>query len=311
MLNSTKNEICNLVKSRILIDEPLKKHTTFGVGGLASLFIYPNDIKDLKVILKYSSKNKIKIFFMGSGSNLLISDNGFDGIIVCLKKSFKNFELNNHFEAKIGTGVMLGHIVRNLTKKSVIGLESLIGVPGTLGGALIMNAGAYGHEISNYLISIKTISLDGQEKTYKKNDLNFSYRYSSILETEIVVEAQFKFKVGDLNEINDGKSKASKSRRKSQPLQFRSAGSIFKNPNSNQAAGYLIDQANLKGTRIGDAEISTKHANFIINHGKASSKDILKLIKLIKSKVKNQFDVDLKLEVKLLGFNSQELRGIT
>ena len=118
-------------------------------------------------------------------------------------------------------------------------------------------------------------------------------------------------KVIDEFEINDGKSKASKSRRKSQPLQFRSAGSIFKNPNSNQAAGYLIDQANLKGTRIGDAEISTKHANFIINHGKASSKDILKLIKLIKSKVKNQFDVDLKLEVKLLGFNSQELRGIT
>ena len=122
MLNSTKNEICNLVKSRILIDQPLKKHTTFGVGGLASLFIYPNDIKDLKVILKYSSKNKIKIFFMGSGSNLLISDNGFDGIILCLKKSFKHFELNDCLEANIGTGVMLGHIVRTLTKKSVLNL---------------------------------------------------------------------------------------------------------------------------------------------------------------------------------------------
>ena len=310
MLNSIKNEICDMIKSRVLIDEPLKKHTTFGVGGFASLFIYPNDIDDLKMILKYSFKNRIKTFFMGSGSNLLISDNGFDGIIVCLKKSFKHFELSNCLEANIGTGVMLGHIVRTLTKKSVLGLESLIGVPGTLGGALIMNAGAYGHEISNYLVSIKSLSLKGEEKIYNKNDLEFSYRFSSIPQNEIVVEAKFRFKIGDLNEINIQKSKASQSRRKSQPLQFRSAGSIFKNPNSNQAAGYLIDQANLKGTRIGDAEISIKHANFIVNHGQASSQDILKLIKLIKSKVKQQFNVNLQLEVKLLGFNHSELKGI-
>ena len=310
MLSRIKNEICDMVKSRVLVDESLKKHTTFGVGGLASLFIYPRSIDDLKRILKYSFKNKIKIFFMGSGSNLLISDNGFDGIIVSLKKSFKHFELNDCLEANIGTGVMLGHIVRTLTKKSVLGLESLIGVPGTLGGALIMNAGAYGHEISNYLVSIKVLSLEGEEKIYNKNDLEFSYRFSSIPSNEIVVEAKFKFEVGDLNLINIQKSKASQSRRNSQPLQFRSAGSIFKNPNSKQAAGYLIDQANLKGIRIGDAEISVKHANFIINHGKASSKDILELIKLIKTKVKQKFNIDLQLEVKLLGFHHSELEGI-
>jgi UDP-N-acetylmuramate dehydrogenase len=310
MLDTTKNEIFRLLKSKILIDESLKKHTTFGVGGLASLFIYPYDISDLKTVLKYSFKNQIKIFFMGSGSNLLISDNGFDGIVICLRKSFKNFEFNDSLEAKIGTGVMLGHIVRTLTKNSVEGLESLIGVPGTLGGALIMNAGAYGSEISNYLVSIKSISLDGKEKIYSKEDLDFSYRHSSIPKDEIVVEAKFKFKFGKLDEIKVQKEKASQSRRTNQPLQFRSAGSIFKNPSSKTAAGYLIDQANLKGMRIGDAEISKKHANFIVNHGDASSNNILELIKIIKKEVLNKFKIDLKLEVKLIGFDSIELEGI-
>ena len=310
MLDSTKHEICNLLKSKVLIDEPLKKHTTFGVGGAAALFIYPCDVSDLKVVLKYCSKNNIKTFFMGSDSNLLVSDNGFDGVVICLRKSFKNFEFNDSLEAKIGTGVMLGHIVRTLTKNSVQGLESLIGVPGTLGGALIMNAGAYGSEISNYLVSIKSISLDGKEKLYFKDDLDFSYRYSSIPKNEIVVEAKFKFEIGSLNQIKIKKEKASQSRRENQPLQFRSAGSIFKNPNINMAAGYLIDQANLKGIRIGDAEISTKHANFIINHGNASSDNIIKLIKIIKKEVFLKFKINLELEVKLMGFNSVELEGI-
>ena len=310
MLDITKNEICSLIKSKVLIDEPLKKHTTFGVGGIASLFIYPCDINDLKIILKYSYKNKIKLFFMGSGSNLLISDNGFDGIVICLRKSFKNFEFDNSFEAKIGTGVMLGQIVRTLIKNSVQGLESLIGVPGTLGGALIMNAGAYGSEISNYLVSIKSISLNGEEKTYSKQDLKFSYRYSSIPRDEIVVEAKFKFDTGDFNEIKIKKEKASQSRRTNQPLQYRSAGSIFKNPDSEKAAGYLIDKANLKGMKIGDAQISKKHANFIINHGNASSDNIIELIKIIKREVLKEFNIDLELEVELMGFNNPELEGI-
>tara|TARA_Y100001970_G_scaffold44765_1_gene55978 strand:- start:2068 stop:3003 length:936 start_codon:yes stop_codon:yes gene_type:complete len=310
MLDNIKHEICSLLKSKVLIDEPLKKHTTFGVGGLASLFIYPSDANDLKTILKYSTKNKIKTFFMGSGSNLLVSDNGFDGIVICLRKSFKNFEVSDSLEAKIGTGVMLGHIVRTLTKNSVKGLESLIGVPGTLGGALIMNAGAYGSEISNYLVSIKSISLNGEEKTYFKDDLDFSYRHSSIPKNEIVIEANFKFEIGSLDKIKIKKEQASQSRRENQPLQFRSAGSIFKNPNIKMAAGYLIDQANLKGTRIGDAEISTKHANFIINHGDASSDHIIKLIKIIKKEVFLKFKIKLELEVKLMGFNSVELKGI-
>ena len=305
-----KNKIVNLIDSKILVDESLRKHTTFGVGGKSSIFAYPKNKNDLIKLLKYTSKENIEIFFMGSGSNLLISDNGFDGVIISLKKSFKNFEVNDSLEASIGTGVMLGSMVRALTKKSVSGLESLVGVPGTLGGALIMNAGAYGSEISNYLISIKALDLSGNEKTYKKEDINFSYRFSSIPKEDIVIEAKFKFKKGVLPNIIKNKSLASKKRRENQPLQFRSAGSIFKNPKSEMAAGYLIDKSNLKGTRIGDAEISKKHANFIVNHGKASSDDILKLIKIIKNKVKKNFNINLELEIKLLGFSIHELEGL-
>ena len=310
MLELHKKEICNLVDSKILFDEPLKKHTTFGVGGLASIFIYPSSIDDLKKILNYAYKNNIKIFFMGSGSNMLISDNGFDGIVLCLRKSFKNFDYNDSFETVAGTGVMLGQMVRTLTKNSVRGLESLIGVPGTLGGALIMNAGAYGSEISNYLVSIKCITLEGIEKNYMKEDLEFSYRYSNIPKNEIVVEAKFQFQTGDINEIKINKDKASQSRRNNQPLQYRSAGSIFKNPKNGTAAGYLIDQAKLKGLKKGDAEISTKHANFIINHGNATSDNITDLIKIIKAEVYNKFKVNLELEVKLMGFTKEQLKDI-
>ena len=305
-----KNKIIDLIDSKVLIDEPLRKHTTFGVGGPASVFVYPHNKEDLIKLLKFISKEKIKIFFMGSGSNLLISDKGFDGVIVSLKKSFKNFEVNDSLEANIGTGVMLGNMVRLLTKKSVKGLESLVGVPGTLGGALIMNAGAYGSEISNYLVSIKVLDLEGNEKIYNKEDIDFSYRFSSISNNEIVTEAKFKFKKGNLDEIVTNKSNASQKRRQNQPLQYRSAGSVFKNPSSGFAAGYLIDKSNLKGMRIGDAEISSKHANFIINHGNASSNDILKLIKIIKNAVKKNFNINLELEIKLLGFNNNDLKGL-
>tara|TARA_B100000212_G_scaffold87018_1_gene63476 strand:- start:1432 stop:2367 length:936 start_codon:yes stop_codon:yes gene_type:complete len=310
MLELYKEEISSLVNSKILFDEPLKKHTTFGVGGLASIFIYPSSIDDLKKILKYSFKNNIKIFFMGSGSNMLISDDGFNGIVICLRKSFKNFDYNDSFETIAGTGVMLGQMVRTLSKNSVKGLESLIGVPGTLGGALIMNAGAYGSEISNYLVSIKCITLEGNEKIYMKEDLEFSYRYSNIPKNEVVVEAKFQFQTGDINEIKINKDKASQSRRNNQPLQYRSAGSIFKNPKSGMAAGYLIDQARLKGLKKGDAEISTKHANFIINHGSATSENILDLIKIIKSEVYNKFKVNLDLEVKLMGFKKEQIEEL-
>ena len=310
MISQHGKEILRLINSKVLIDESLKKHTTFGVGGKSAMFIFPNNKKDLKIVLKYAFKNNIEIVFIGSGSNLLISDNGFKGIIISLKKTFKNFKINDQLEAKIETGVMLGNIVKVLTQKSVKGIESLMGVPGTLGGAIMMNAGAYGSEISNFLTEINVIDYKGNEKIYKKDDINFSYRFSSIRNTEIITQAKFKFLKGNLDNITNRKRNVSRKRKENQPLRFRSAGSIFKNPNKEMAAGYLIEQVKLKGKRIGDAEISTKHANFIINHGNASSNDIINLIKIIKNKVKEKFNIDLDLEIKLIGFFKDELIGV-
>ena len=294
----------------ILRNESLKKHTTFGVGGPAEILISPTTNDDIIKLINFSKKENIQIIFIGSGSNILASDNGFKGIIISLKKTFKNFKINDQLEAQIETGVMLGNIVKVLTQKSVKGIESLMGVPGTLGGAIMMNAGAYGSEISNFLTEINVIDYKGNEKIYKKDDINFSYRFSSIQNTEIITQAKFKFTKGNLDNITNRKRDISKKRKENQPLTFRSAGSIFKNPNKEVAAGYLIDQAKLKGKRIGDAEISTKHANFIINHGNASSNDIIKLIKIIKNKVKEKFNIDLNLEIKLIGFFKEELIGV-
>ena len=264
----------------------------------------PKTITEIKEILEYSNRNKISLFFIGSGSNLLVSDNGFDGIIISLKKTFKKLDFLDDGHIICQSGVMLGRMVKEAIKRGIKGLESLVGVPGTLGGALYMNAGAYESEISNYFISAKFLDSFGNEKVIDKKDVIFSYRKSNFPKNALLIEAKFKCDKGDLNKIKEKKIKFSNSRKESQPLKYRSAGSIFKNPSRGLAAGYLIDKAGLKGLKKGDAMISDKHANFIVNLGSASSNDILHLIELIKEKVFLEFEVMLELEIKLLGFKN-------
>ena len=195
-------------------------------------------------------------------------------------------------------------MVRESIKRNLSGLESLIGVPGTLGGALVMNAGAFGGEISNYLKNVKIMNMKGKIKSYSPNDLNFAYRFSSFKKNEFIISAEFTLKKEDPRLIHEKRDSANMGRKSNQPLKFRSAGSVFKNPKK-FAAGYLIDKVGLKGTKIGDAEISKHHANFFINNGKASSSDILNLIKLAKEKVKKEFNINLELEIKLIGFKKK------
>ena len=289
------------VKGTFLINELMEKHTTYGIGGPALAYITPRDIEDLKQILIFAKSNGVKTFFAGSGSNLLVSDEGFQGVVITLGKSFTKMRIfSNTLEAEVG--VMLGKIVKETIKRNLTGMESMIGVPGTLGGALIMNAGAFGGEISNCLEKIKVMTMSGEIKIYQRDEIDFSYRASTFPNDEILLSAIFTLNEKPSNEIQIGRTKASKGRKDTQPLRFRSAGSVFKNPKPNLAAGYLIDQAGLKGSRIGDAEISTKHANFFINHGKAKAKDIVDLILLAKKTVLEKFDVNLELEIKTLGF---------
>ena len=295
-----KQEIKKITKGIILFDEPMSKHTSYGIGGPARAYVTPKNKEDLVSILKFSKDNNIPSYFIGSGSNLLVSDDGIDGIVITLGKSFNKLEINkNNVFAE--TGVMLGKMVKECTKRNLSGLESLIGVPGTLGGALIMNAGAFGGEISNYLEYVSVITMSGDEKKYQQKDIKFNYRNSSFSDNEILINANFKFIFSDQKTVSKNKLKASGGRKSSQPLRFRSAGSVFKNP-SEGAAGYFIDKAGLKGTKSGDAEISNVHANFFVNHGTATAEDVVRLINIARKKVYNEFGVMLELEIRTLGF---------
>jgi len=289
------------------INEPMKKHSTFGIGGKAKVLMLPKQIGDVKSILKYCSNSSIETFFMGSGSNLLISDEGFDGVLISLKRSFKNMDFSDEGDIIVGSGVMLRRMVKEAINRKLEGLESLAGVPGTLGGALFMNAGAYGSEISKYFVSARIVNMQGKEIELTKEDVSFSYRSSTFPRDCILLEAQFKCREGDIDKIKNDKIKFSISREDNQPLNYRSAGSVFKNPTSDLAAGYLIDQAGLKGLKKGGAMISDKHANFIVNLGDAKSSDVVYLIKIIKDEVSLKFNVLLDLEIKLVGFKKEVL----
>ena len=297
------NKLKAFIKGEIKEKEMMSKHTYYGIGGPADAYITPKDKDDLSKILRFANNNSIPAYFIGSGSNLLISDDGINGLVLSPGKAFRNLQFNES-RVHAESGVMLGKIVRESIKRNLSGLESLIGVPGTLGGALVMNAGAFGGEISNYLQSVNIMNMNGEIISYTPKDLNFAYRFSSFKENEFIISANFSLKEEDPKIIHQKKDNANKGRNTNQPLKFRSAGSVFKNPKK-FAAGYLIDKVGLKGTQIGDAEISKHHANFFINHGKASSRDILNLIKLAKEKVKKEFNINLELEIKLIGFKEK------
>lgn len=285
------------------LQEPLSKHTTYGIGGPAEVFAKPSTINELAQLLRAATGADVPIHFLGSGSNCLVSDRGVTGLVISLAGAFRQLAIDGS-KVVAQSGVMLGHMVKLCLKGGLTGIESLVGVPGTVGGALIMNAGAFGGEISNFLEAATVLTRSGESKLYRRADLSFDYRESSFPSDEIIIEATFNFPTGDADESATRKAEASARRKASQPLTFRSAGSVFKNPSPDMAAGMLIDQAGLKGTRRGGAEISPKHANFVINHGGASSDDVAHLIKLAALAVKKRHGVQLELEIKTLGFES-------
>ena len=252
------------------------------------------------------NKNSHKVYYLGSGSNLLVNDKNINAFVITTARAIKDIKIENN-TIFADSGVMLGKLVKEAIKHKLTGLESLAGVPGTLGGALKMNAGAWGSEISNYLISVEVIGSDGIIKMLKPTDLKFGYRKSSFSSEEFILSAQFKLKASSEEDIKRIKTKASEGRIKTQPLKYRSAGSVFKNPRSDLAAGFLIEKAGLKGTKYGDAEISTHHANFFINHGNAKAKEIAYLISLSRKTVYEKYGIMLDLELMTIGFKNKNL----
>ena len=226
--------------------------------------------------------------------------------MITTARAIKDLKITNNI-IHADSGVMLGKLVKESMKHKLTGLESLAGVPGTLGGALKMNAGAWGSEISNYLTSVEIVDINGSVKTLKPIDLNFGYRSSSFSSEYFILSAQFKLKSSSKENIKIKKAKASDGRKKTQPLKYRSAGSVFKNPRSNLAAGFLIEKSGLKGTKYGDAEISTHHANFFINHGNAKASDVAFLIRLSRKTVYEKYGIMLDLELRTIGFKNNNL----
>ena len=301
-----KNILKNQFSGEILFDEKMSNHTSYGVGGRVNAYIRPKNKAELTDIIKLVHKNKCKVYYLGSGSNLLVNDKDVNCYVISPAKAIKSLIIQDNI-IKADAGVMLGKLVRESIKNELTGLESLAGVPGTLGGALKMNAGAWGAEISNYLVSVDIIDSDGNFKTLRPYDLKFQYRTSSFNSHDFIISAIFELKKSTEKKIKQKKKIASLGRIKTQPLKYRSAGSVFKNPNSRLAAGFLIDKSGLKGTICGDAEISTHHANFFINHGNAKAKDIARLIKLSRMSIFEQFGIMLDLEIKTIGFENKEL----
>ncbi|MBN2830996.1 MAG: UDP-N-acetylmuramate dehydrogenase [Candidatus Omnitrophica bacterium] len=288
----------NLQKSlRIKRNYPLKDITTIKIGGVAQFFSTPRNLIQLRAILSWADKKSISVFVIGAGSNLLVSDKGIKGIVLKLSSTgFKNIAFKGN-SIKAGSGVTLASLVKFALSKSLSGIEFLCGIPGTLGGALIMNAGCWGKSIGDMVNKVEAMDLKGNIIKLSREDAKFGYRKSG-LKNYILLSAGIRLKKGNREIIRRNIKDYLLKRRKSQDFTFYNAGCIFKNPKV-MPAGKLIELCGLKGRAKGGAFISNKHANFILNKGKAKACDVLSLMKLMKMKVKRKFGVVLEPEIRV------------
>lgn len=308
-------------KEKILYNEPMKKYTTFKVGGPAECLIKISSKKDLKEILKFANENNIQITVLGNGSNVLVQDKGIKGITLIIKiekieienqaenlnnNKGKNKEENSEnnttkVKIKLGAGEKIAKVGIKFSKEGLTGFEEISGIPGTIGGAVRMNAGAHGREMKDVIKTVKCLDYYGNEKTFTNEEMNFGYR-TSILKTEkyIATEVEIELDKGNSEEIKEKMDMYKEKRKNSQPLEYPSAGSTFKR-GEDFITAKLIDEAGLKGTKVGDAEVSRKHGGFIINKGNATASDILELVQIIKNKIYEKYQKKIELEVEVLG----------
>lgn len=282
----------------ILQNEPMKLHTTFKIGGQVKLFIKVPNLKALKEILKCLNKEDMTFFILGYGANTLFCDEEYNGIVITLSDDFKKIEKKSNTEIYCGSGALLSRVCAFAKENSLSGMEALFGIPASIGGATFMNAGAYGSEMKDVITEVYTVSLSGEEKTFSLSDCDFSYRHSVFMnKSHIITGVKLKLKLGNNEEITALMNEYMKRRSDKQPLEFPSAGSVFKRPEG-YFAGCLIEQCGLKGYTIGGAQVSEKHAGFIINKGNATCKDVLNLVAYIQKAVFDKFGVNLECEIR-------------
>ena len=307
---------------QILENEPMCKHTSFKVGGPARYFAKVESIDDLKSAFAFAREKGLPTFILGNGTNLLVADSGFDGVIITLAGEFSEIKDLGNGAFKVGAATPLGRFARSAMKLGFAGIHKLAGIPGTLGGAIFMNAGAYGQEIGTCCTTVTTIDAEGSLHEHAANECGFGYRQSAFqkeipgqagddMHKEIILSATFQLPTAEGKSVADLEAELAEcmaKRKASQPLNMPNAGSTFKRLEHGSAEmptqiapGYYIEQAGLKGYRIGGAEVSTLHANFIVNAGGATASDIKQLSEVVQKKVAEKFGIELHREIILLG----------
>lgn len=298
-MNKLREELKSSGITRIKESEPLSGHTTIKVGGPADLFIEPDSIEQLLTIMEAVRKYKVPWRVIGRGSNLLVADEGIEGVVIKLARGMDHLELNGS-EVRVGAGYSFVVLAINMAKEGLTGLEFAGGIPGSVGGAVYMNAGAHGSDVSNILKKARVLFPDGTIEWLSNEEMNYSYR-TSVLQNErpgIVVEAVFNLKEGNREQIMEEMNKHKDYRRQTQPTML-CCGSVFRNPLPNYA-GKLIQDANLKGYTVGGAQISELHGNFIVNHGNAKAQDVLQLIEHMKQTVLERNNIKMQTEVEIV-----------
>jgi len=280
-----------------MTDEPLSNHTTLRLGGSADFFVRIKKHEELKNLMAFIREKNIPFFVIGGGSNLLFTDDGFRGIVLKLAGEFEEIQIVGN-TVSVGAAAKLGTVIKMAAEQSLKGFEHLIGIPGTVGGAVFGNAGLENSWIGSFVETIEAVDFTGKEVKYDKSEIEFSYRKSS-LQNCVITKAVFILKNGNKNDILKTVSADIEKRIFTQPLGTKNAGCVFKNPEG-QNAGYLIDILGLKGLSVGGIKVSEIHANFLINTGNGTASEMLQLIEIIKEKVRERFKIELQTEVKII-----------
>lgn len=281
--------------------EPLKAHTTFRIGGPAKYYFVPEKEEEIEEALEFAREKELPFYVIGKGSNMLFSDQGYDGVIIEIGKGLENIEIREDGTVAAQAGISLAQMASRLAAAGLTGFEFASGIPGTLGGGIAMNAGAYGGEMKDCIRSAKVLTPEGNILVLEKNQLELGYRTSVIQKQEyLVLEGEFAFEHGDVETIQAKMKELNQRRRDKQPLEYPSAGSTFKRPEG-YFAGKLIEDAGLRGYRVGDAQVSEKHCGFVVNRGQATAAEVAQLIRDVQDKVMEQFGIMLEPEVRIIG----------
>jgi UDP-N-acetylmuramate dehydrogenase len=288
-----------LIKGRVLFDAPMRQFTSIRVGGPADSLFFPKDVKELRKVVRYARQKKIPFFILGKGTNLVVKDKGIRGWVISLAQGMKKIQMDGEV-VEAEAGLPLQRLVQFTIQKGLTGMEPFFGIPGTVGGGLAMNAGAWGSELKDVLLSITLMKEDGEIIERSRQRLKFFYRTLDLPPSWIILKGRFQLKKEKKEEVLERVKSYSEMRKRTQPLDYPSAGSIFKNPEEG-SAGKWIEEAGLKGFQMGQAMVSDRHANFIINVGKATAEEVINLMEWVERKIYEEKGISLEREVKVVG----------